>query len=81
MLPKNPKTPKPQNPMRAISSSCIIIKFKLKMDVANAFKNATATTQRVLSEALRVLYAYPVFLVALGAIVLYTTIQCLISCR
>ena len=51
------------------------------MDVANAFKNATATTQRVLSEALRVLYAYPVFLVALGAIVLYTTIQCLISCR
>ena len=44
------------------------------MDVEAALKNATATTQRILSEALRVLYAYPVFLVALGAIMLYATI-------
>ena len=44
------------------------------MDVASAFSDAYATTQRILSEALRVLYAYPIFLVALGAIALYAFI-------
>ena len=53
----------------------------MNMDVQAWFENATATTKRILSEAHRVLYAYPIFLVALGAIALYATIQCLISCR
>ena len=52
----------------------LIINLKTAMDVEAAFENATATTKRILSEAYRVLYAYPVFLVALGAIALYATI-------
>lgn len=39
-----------------------------------ALYDGVGLTQRVLSEALRVLYAYPVFLIALGAITLYATI-------
>ena len=51
------------------------------MDLANAFKSAANTSQRVFSEALRVLYAYPIFLVALGAIALYTAVQLVTSCK
>ena len=40
-----------------------------------------AMMQRVFSEAIRVLYAYPIFLVALGAMILYAAIQCLSTCR
>ena len=44
------------------------------MDLSLTFQSAAATTQRIFSEAIRVLYAYPIFLVALGAISLYALI-------
>ena len=47
------------------------------MDVVKALEEAAGFTQKIFSDAIRVLYAYPVFLVALGAIVLYTAVQCL----
>ena len=55
------------------------------MDVKDQIKEnlngAAVTAQRIGSEALRVLYAYPIFLVALGAMALYATILCLYNCR
>jgi hypothetical protein len=51
------------------------------MDLQKAFHSAAGVTQRIFSEAIRVLYAYPIFLIALGAMFLYATIQCLSSCK
>jgi len=51
------------------------------MDLEKAFQSAANVTQRILAEAIRVLYAYPIFLFALGAMFLYAAIQCLSSCK
>ena len=44
------------------------------MDVTHVFQSGAATMQRIFSEAVRVLYAYPIFLLAIGAISLYALI-------